>query len=292
MENNIQLDTLIQELLGEERKISGFSLELITRNRTATEATVKTVYGMLRGYGLNQDKIAKAAYLLVAPPENIRDNYRRFMEKGTSHRRIVSQIHMLGRSEKNLDDKYSNFEKYDILPRNLKLQPQLLGLEKITLETRYKNLRRLGLSNGQILKYVSLLSLKPNTVNSNYQNCVGLLKNGFSGKAILLKQPQLLGIPYSTLSANVLFADINNITEYSTAFLGTSPQTKRRKVAYLLREVCDYRAKAEEARLDAIKMMYSFLKKSPRLLLYSINALNRELPKIQDRFHKHIIYSK
>ncbi len=108
MVNNTQLDTLVQELLGEERKISGFSLELIIRNRTATENSVKIVYGMLRGYGLNPDKIAKAAYLLVIPPENIRSNYRKFMEKGTSHRRIVSQIHMLGRSEKNLDDKLNN----------------------------------------------------------------------------------------------------------------------------------------------------------------------------------------
>ena len=72
--------------------------------------------------------------------------------------------------------------------------------------------------------------------------------------------------------------------DYNNSFLlGTTPQLKRRKMAWLLREVFDYGQVPEDKKQETIHRMYNFIKANPRYLIYSISALGRARNKIREK---------
>ena len=141
----------------------------------------------------------------------------------------------------------------------------------------YGLLRKYNVKQEKIAAQAHLLGRDPETIERNYRHHVGLLRGDWkdrnSGKSLLLKHAELLGIPPETIEANVQY--LNSIgTDYNDGMLlGTTPQTKRRKLGWLLREVFDYGKVPEEQKRETVYNLYDFVKEHPSILIKSIKTL-------------------
>jgi len=154
-----------------------------------------------------------------------------------------------------------------------------------SIRSVYEFLRQIGLTDEKIALHAHLLGRDPETIKRNYQHHIRLLRQNYedrnSGREILIMNPQLLGIPPETIEANVQNLYALSI-DYNNAFLlGTSFQLKRKKMAWLLREVFDYRTSKDKK--ETIRRMYDFVKQNPRYLVKSITALERSKDKIKNK---------
>ncbi|MEM7819270.1 MAG: hypothetical protein QXD48_00375 [Candidatus Aenigmatarchaeota archaeon] len=104
-----------------------------------------------------------------------------------------------------------------------------------------------------------------------------------SGKDLLTNQAQLLGIPPETIEANVQYLNSIGIDYKNVFLLGTKPQTKRQKMAWMLRELFDYRTLPYEERKDAIDGLYDFVRNDSTILTRSIKYLERNRDKLRER---------
>ena len=143
------------------------------------------------------------------------------------------------------------------------------------------------LKDEKIATHAKLLGNDPKTIDRNYQHYVGLLrqnyKNRNSGKDILLNQVQLLGISPNTMESNVQFLYGLGVDYNNGMLLGTKTQTKRQKMAWMLREMFDYRTVTEDRKREAISGLYNFIKDNPRILIDSINSMERKKYKLREK---------
>ena len=100
-----------------------------------------------------------------------------------------------------------------------------------------------------------------------------------------MKQAQLLGITPETISANVQYLHGLGI-DYNDGFLlETTSQLKRKKMAWMLREVFDYQN--SEDKKGAIERMCGFVRDNPQYLIKSIPALEKAKDKIKEKVFAH-----
>jgi len=247
------LERIVAELFP-DIEISQFSTDWILYCPSATEISVRQIYGFLIAYGLKDDKIASHADLLGRDPETIERNYQRLSALGLKPDKIASQA-------------------------------QLLGFNPETIERNYQRLLNLGLNDHQIAKHAELLGHNPETIERNYQSHIRLLRQNYqdrtSGRDLLMTQAQLLGIPPESINANVQFLHRRRIDYHNAFLLGTSTQTKRKKMAWMLRELFDYRILPQERRRDAINNLYGFIKDYSRCLVSSIKTLEENKDKLR-----------
>ena len=59
-------------------------------------------------------------------------------------------------------------------------------------------------------------------------------------------------------------------------------KTKRKKLAWILRELFEYRTVPEEKRNETIRELYSFIRKRPNILVRSITYLERNKDRLKD----------
>jgi len=146
----------------------------------------------------------------------------------------------------------------------------------------YCILRYKGFSHDKIASRAELLGMNPETIDRNYQNHVGLLRQNFedrnSGRELIFNQAQLLGIPPKTIESNVQYLDSLGIDYNNGLLLGTTTKLKRKKMAWLLREIFDYRK--SEDKNQTIYKMREFVKSNPSYLVKSIPALEKAKPRI------------
>jgi len=163
----------------------------------------------------------------------------------------------------------------------------LLGRDPQTIKRNYQELLALGLKKNRVGYHLDLLGRNPQTIKRNYQNHIGLLKQNYqdrtSGRKILTNQPQLLGISPETINANVQFLSSLGIDYHNAPLLGSRPQLKREKMAWMLRELFDYRTLSQEQRRDAINDLYDFIRDYPKILTKSINSIRRSKDKLLKR---------
>ena len=129
--------------------------------------------------------------------------------------------------------------------------------------------------------------MNPETIERNYQNHIGLLRQNYqdrtSGRDILTNQAQLLGISPETTNANVQFLYGLGIDYYDAFLLGTTTKLKRKKMAWMLRELFDYRNLNQEQRRDAIAGLYDFVRNDPRVSTKSISSMEKAKDKLRER---------
>ncbi|MDA1196983.1 MAG: hypothetical protein O2779_03405, partial [Nanoarchaeota archaeon] len=159
------------------------------------------------------------------------------------------------------------------------------------IERNYQRLSALGLKDDKIASQAQLLGRDPETIERNYQHHVGLLRQDYrdrtSGRELLTNQAQLLGITPETITTNVQFLYSLGI-DYNDAFLlGTTPQLKRKKMAWMLRELFNYGTLPEEQRRDAIDGLYNFIRADPRILIKSINSLERSKDRLREKVEQY-----
>ena len=156
---------------------------------------------------------------------------------------------------------------------------ELLGRDPETIDRNYKALQRLGLSDEKIASQAHLLGMNPETIDRNYQRHVGLLRQDYrnrsSGRDLLITYAQLLGIPPNTIESNVQFLHNMGVDYNSGILLGTKTQTKRQKMAWMLRELFDYRNTSQDKKREAIGGLYDFIRDNPTILTKSINSMER-----------------
>jgi len=178
-----------------------------------------------------------------------------------------------------IDRNYQRLSGLGLSDSRIASQAQLLGMNPDTIDRNYKRLSGLGLSDSKIASQARLLSMNPDTIDRNYKNHIGLLREDYqnrnSGREVLLKHAQLLGVSPNTLEANVQWFKERNLDYGIGILLGTKPQTKRKKLAWMLKEVFDYREISENQKDETIITMYDFVRDNPNLLINSIKALEK-----------------
>ena len=75
----------------------------------------------------------------------------------------------------------------------------------------------------------------------------------------------------------------NNISCASELILGVSAQTKRKKIAYLLREVFDYQHSTDKRK--TIDSAYKLIQRKPQLLIDSISRLEKKIDKLREVYN-------
>ena len=148
-------------------------------------------------------------------------------------------------------------------------------------------LLNMGLSDSKLESQIRLISMNPKIIERNYQHHVSLLRDDYlsrnSGKKILLGQPPLLGNSPDTLEANVQWFADRNIDYGNGISLGTKVKTKRKKLAWILKNVFDYREVSENEKGDTMNNMYNFIRNNPSLLVKSIKFLEKNKDKLKDK---------
>ena len=214
-------------------------------------------------------------------------NYQRLSNLGLSDSKIATQAHLLGMNPETIEKNYQKLSDLGLKDEKIASQAQLLGWDPETIERNYQRLSNLGLSDSKIASRAELLGMNPVTIDRNYQNHIGLLRSNYedrnSGKEILLQQAQLLGVSPDTLESNVQWFADRKFAYGNGMLLGTKTQTKRKKLAWILREVFDYRTHQQDQRREVINNMYSFVADNPNLMIKSTEALERMKDKLVEK---------
>ena len=190
-------------------------------------------------------------------------------------------------TEESVKDAYRMLKCCGLKDDKIASRADLLGKDPETIERNYQRLSALGLKDDKIASQAHLLGRDPETIERNYQNHIGLLRQNYqdraSGRDLLTNQAQLLGMPPETTNANVQFLHGIGI-DYNNAFLlGSTPQLKRKKMAWMLRELFDYRTLPQEQRRDAINGLYDFIRDSSKILIKSIDSMEKNKDKLLKR---------
>ena len=182
---------------------------------------------------------------------------------------------------------YNLLRRIGLTDEKIATYAQLLGKDPETIERNYQRLSALGLKDEKIASRADLLGRNPETIKNNYQNHIRLLRKDYkdrdSGRELLLTQAHLLGIPSTTIENNIQFLDHLEIDYHNGLLLGTTAQLKRKKMAWLLREVFDYRSLPEKERHETIKRMYDFVRNNPQYLINSISTLEKKKSKLRTK---------
>jgi hypothetical protein len=194
---------------------------------------------------------------------------------------------LLGRDPETIDRNYQKLSDLGLKDEKIASQAHLLGMNPDTIERNYQRLSGLGLSDSKIATQAHLLGMNPDTIERNYQNHIGLLRSNYedrnSGKEILLQQAQLLGVSPDTLESNVQWFADRKFAYGNGMLLGTKTQTKRKKLAWILREVFDYRTHPQDQRREVINNMYKFVADNPHLMIKSTKALEGMKEKLVEK---------
>ena len=249
--------------------------------------TIEKNYQRLSAFGLSNDKIASRAALIGMNPETVERNYQKLLALGLSADKIASRAELLGMNPETVEKNYQRLLALGLKGDKIIAHAQLLGRDPETVERNYQKLLALGLSADKIASRADLLGINSETIRRNYQNHIGLLRQDYqdraSGRSLLTNQAQLLGIPPETMNANIQFL-YSHRTGYNDAFLlGTTIQLKRKKMAWMLRELFDYRNLSQEQRKDAIYNLYSFIRDNPRYLVKSIDSMESAKDKLREK---------
>ncbi|MDO8460109.1 MAG: hypothetical protein Q7S74_03300 [Nanoarchaeota archaeon] len=251
----MEKNKVLEELLN-GKEISSFSKNWIENSNT-NEEKIRQAYLILNRIGVSDKEIVSQAQLLGKDPETIERNHKRLRELGISNEKIATNANLLG-----------------------------MSLE--TMERNYQYLRNVGLKDSKIVSRAELLGMSSDTIERNYKYSVGLLRqnpeNRNSGRDLLMMQAQLLGNSPKTINANVQYLSSLGIDYNNGLLLGTTPKQKRRKMAWLLREIFDYRN--SEYKKETIHRMRKFVRENPIYLIKSITTLERYRDKIKEKAGK------
>ena len=266
------------------RNCSEFSKKFF-RNYSGDLEEIERRYSLLKEIGVSDKTIERYAHLLTKDYESIKGNYHILSGWNLSNEVIATHAYLLGYNSETLKKKNQVLSCSGIEREKLASCAQLLGRDPKTIEEHYHVLLGLGVDDKKIIQNAHLLGRSPKTIEKNYQHHVGLLRqnieNRDSGKDLLTNQAQLLGISPETINSNVQYMYSLGI-DYNDAFLlGSVPQKKREKMAWLLREVFDYRE--SENKKETIHKMYDFVRDNLRYLRKSINALEKEKYEIRKK---------
>ncbi len=279
-----QLDVVLSELLP-CNDIRQFPKHWILSIPNATEESVRTVYRFLREHGVKDSKIVTDAHLLGYDPENVDRNYQRLSALGIKDAKIATNAQLLGNDPDSIEKNYQRLSALGIKDAKIVTNAQLLGRDPEIIERNYQRLSALGIKDAKIATNAHLLGNDPETIERNYRHHVGLLRRDCedrsSGKDLLINHANLLGIPPETIESNIQYMHSLGIDYNNNFLLGTTTQLKRKKMAWLLRELFDYRDLAQEQKKDAVEGLYDFVRDNTHVLWKSIKYMEKNREKLR-----------
>jgi hypothetical protein len=296
--------TLHQLLGGNLDSVGKFRSRFVFYAGCNSESIIKN-HVLLKEIGFTDVKMARNIILLVLPNINLRKNYDFLTLAGVDKAGLISSPNLLSLNPNTLKRNYLNLSRIGVdiesnrfakllckSPHILYKQPASLngkikfmkekGLkeEKIlenlpvldqnlkVLKWRWAWLRNIGLSDQNIATNVHLLSMNKKTLLIHYNN----LRRYFEKEKIATFAP-MLGISTETINANVQFLQFWGLTpdRVPLAYL-SSPTTKRKKVAWLMKQILRPGHTLQEASqaLGKIRKLYSI---NPKFLVYSLATL-------------------
>lgn len=280
------LDGIVRELVPDD-PISEFNMTWILKSPRASEGSIREIYWFLRGKGMEDPQIASAARTLGGDLDTIKRNHRRLSAIGLSNRKIISVATLLIRDPDTVDANYRKLSAIGLKDRNIASHAHLLGMNPDTIDRNCRALSALGLSDRQIASHAHLLGRDPDTIFRYYQHHIGLLRQDYqnraSGRGVLTSHAELLGITPATVEGNVQMLYSPNI-DYNDGFLlGTTPGLKRKKMAWMLRELFNYRRLPRPFKEDAIHAMYDFIRANPKVLIGSIGYMEKNRERLREK---------
>ncbi|MBI1969848.1 hypothetical protein HYS48_04085 [Candidatus Woesearchaeota archaeon] len=156
---------VLEELLGEQKVPHYMRARL--QNSRPDKQTMRETYWLLRGWGLDESRVARYAYLLGIEPTTIEETRQKLLEHGLNHKSILTQPLILGMNPEHVERNYAELielgliDEEHLVPSTLIL---LLPRSPEILKRNYEALQELGLSKEQITATPNLLSYKPDTI--------------------------------------------------------------------------------------------------------------------------------
>jgi len=170
-------------------------------------------------------------------------------------------------------------------------------------------LRKRGYRHEQIVSQPQLLCMNSRSLQTAYQHHVGVLRsidpntyrrtcppgkqrgdrpgsapeNRRSGRETLLRFLTALAVSNDTFEGNLMFLRSHDLLQpahkeggraYKETLLLSSARNKRKKVAWLLREVLDYRDANDDERKARVAGAYRLVREDPQLVISSIERLD------------------
>lgn len=274
-------------------KSIGLSDSKIAINATLLANRSETLiqnYQGLSALGISPKKITTCAYLLAFSSETLERNQRALSELGLKDEKIAGHPELLARDPESLRKNHARLLSLGLKSEKIATNALLIAMNPETIERNYRMLSSLGLSDEKIASHPELLGLNPKKISENYQNHIGLLREDYtdrsSGRNLLLKYVQLIGTATETMEANVQFLSKFSFS-YNPILLGTTTKNKREKMAWILREVFDYRNVSVENRRQTIEKMYEFIKSNPKCLAKSIGIMEKDKSRLRERASKY-----
>jgi len=237
--------------------------------------TINDNYKKLKGMGLSSSKICSRAGLLGRDPYSIEENYEELMELGLNDKTICSRVELLDKNFEGVRNSYDNLRKIGLNDRQIFSNASLLGRNPQTIIKNYNNLRKIGLADEKICSRAELLANDPQSISRNYSNL-----RRFLDKKAIITQAQLLSISKSTIESNVQYLSHLEIRSDDCKYammLGTSVQTKRKKILWLMREIFEYKS-------NAMEKTYGLIRKDSRLLIDSFSALEKKKENLKEKY--------
>lgn len=295
------LEGILNELLCNQ-KISDFAKKWLLHKTDVTEESIKECYYILKEeVRATNERIAKNAHLLGEDPSSLRESYEDLEEAfGLSRARIAKHIELLGKHpEARKETARVLKQEFGLSRTKIASRAELLGRDVETLRKNQRVLKKMvGVSVERIGEHAELLGLSPVTIQRHYQQDIGVLREVTresykdktyreSGRKLLRVFVQLLGNAPVTIEDNVQFMYAYGI-HYNGVLLGTRVQTKRKKMAWILREGFRYKALPEEEKRLALNNIYGFIREHPRYLRGSIDTLEEKKEKIQKEVREYL----
>ena len=229
--------------------------------------------------------------MLGRDPETIKNNHQALRDLGLTDRKIASQAQLLGRDPETIKNNHQYLKTLGLTDSKIASRAELIGRDPETIKNNHQYLKNLGLTDRNISTNAHLLARDPETIERYYQYHVGLLREDYldrgSGRELILSHASLLGIPPKTMEANVQYLSSIGIDYHNGFLLGSRPSTKRRKLAWMLRELFDYRDIPRDHKREVIGRLYHFVRENPRILAKSLHSLERSMDKLRERIQEY-----
>lgn len=291
------LEEVVRELLSGE-KISEFGLKKVCDNPFVTKDSVLEVYKLLKSYQCSDKTIASKVHLLGISPKRIERNYHILRIWGVSHEQIGSYADILGFFPKKLSERYSALRRLGLSRKEIADSIYLLCTPLKTVEAilkkreEKKRLRLnetqakqamlkklLGYSDEQAVIYAGYLHMSSDKLRARYDHHIGLVRDDYksrpSGRSFLAKYVMLLDIPPETLEASVQQLDTMQIMQIASKVLSNNPTTRREKLAWVLRELFDYRTLPPKEKKEALRCTLNFVRDCV-ILRYPLDQIKTE----------------
>ncbi len=198
----------------------------------------------------------------------------------------------------NIEKVYKCLKKLGVEDDEIFAHLSIFHTDPDNIYNNYCFLEKIGFDDKTIRKHLFLLNLNSKTLQRNYRSHISMIRDGTqnrdSGRNIFTKRPSLLGFSPETFKACVQHMEYMGlkIDEKRAYLLQIKPAAKRKKLAWMLRELFDYRKIPEEYKKRTIETLYSFVRVYPSKLMYSYRKLEREkeyLKKTVSEFVKKIV---